>query len=163
MGRQRLSVVRRHLKWSALLQLVIVAAATAQSATSDHAKGVERADCASVVIIKCDRPAPEIQLGTPDEQRQQSRRNEPRRQSLMVQQLEGVVVEGEALRRRSIEDMMNIALPPVRARDGNYTIETGEGTKCSCMNVCPPWPLPCCTCSGHMNRYRSMPGSSPIN
>ena len=29
------------------------------------------------------------------------------------------------------------------------------------MNVCPPWPLPCCTCSGHMSRYRLMPGSSP--
>lgn len=147
----------------ALLQLVMVAAATAQPFALDAGRNVERADCASVVIIKCDRPAPEIQLGTPDEPRQQSRRTEPRRQSPIVQQLEGVVVEGEALRRRSIEELMNMALPPIRARDGNYTVETGEGTKCSCMNVCPPWPLPCCTCSGHMNRYRLMPGSSPIN
>ncbi|MGZ9058302.1 MAG: hypothetical protein ACXW14_03545, partial [Burkholderiaceae bacterium] len=86
-----------------------------------------------------------------------------RRTSPLVQQLDGVVIEGELLRRRSIEETMNIALPPVRPRDGSYTIETGEGTQCSCMNVCPPWPLPCCTCSGHMSRYRAMPGSSPLN
>jgi len=26
-----------------------------------------------------------------------------------------------------------------------------------------PWPLPCCFCSARMSRYRSMPGSSPLN
>ena len=70
------------------------------------------------VIVKCDRPAAENQLGTSDQTRQQSRRTEPRRQSPLVQQLDGVVVEGEALRRRSIEEMMNMGLPPVLPRDG---------------------------------------------
>ena len=51
----------------------------------------------------------------------------------------------------------------VRTRDGSYTFDNGEGSKCTCMNVCPPWPLPCCTCSGQLGRYRSMPGSSPLN
>ena len=154
-------MVRRHLNRWAVLQLLAVSGASAQPASLNDLSA-ERTDCASVVIVRCERPAAEIQTGTPDQARQQSRRSEPRRQSSMVQQLDGVVVEGEALRRRSIEEMMNIA-PPLRARDGNYTFETGEGTKCTCMNVCPPWPLPCCTCSGHMSRYRLMPGSSPIN
>ena len=39
------------------------------------------------------------------------------------------------------------AFPTVRARDGSYTFESGDGSKCTCMNVCPPWPFPCCTCS----------------
>jgi hypothetical protein len=154
-------VVRRHLNRWALLQLLAVSGALAQPASLSDLSA-ERADCASVVIVRCERPAAESQLGTSDQARQQSRRSEPRRQSSIMQQLEGIVIEGEALRRRSIEEMMNIA-PPLRARDGNYTFETGEGTKCTCMNVCPPWPLPCCTCSGHMSRYRLTPGSSPIN
>lgn len=156
-------MVRRYLKRSALVQLLLVPAALAQPISPDDGKRVEHTDCVSVVIIKCDRPATEVRLGTSDQTQQRSRRSEPRRQSSMVQQLEGVVVEGEALRRRSIEEMMNLALPAVLARDGSYTADTGEGTKCTCMNVCPPWPLPCCTCSSHMSRYRLMPGSSPLN
>ena len=97
-------MVRRHLKRWALLLLVAVPPAIAQQVSLDEGKRVERTDCASVVIIKCDKPAAEGQLGTSDQTRQQSRRTEPRRQSSMVQQLEGVVVEGEALRRRSIEE-----------------------------------------------------------
>ena len=156
-------MVRRHLKRWALAQLLSVPAVFAQPLSLHDGRVAERTECASVVIIKCDRPAADTQLGTSDRVQQQSRRLEPRRQNAMVQQLEGVVVEGEALRRRSIEEMMNMAVPPVRARDGSYTVETGEGAKCTCMNVCPPWPLPCCTCSSHMSRYRLMPGSSPLN
>lgn len=135
----------------------------AQQLPLDDSTRASLADCGSVVIVKCDRPAAETQPGVSDQTLQQSVRTELRRQSPLVQQLDGVIVEGEALRRRSIEEMMNFALPPVRPRDGTHTFETGEGTKCSCMNVCPPWPLPCCTCSGHMSRYRAMPGSSPLN
>ena len=149
-------------RWAVLL-FVAIPPAMAQQVPLNDGKRVERTDCPSVVIVKCDRPAAENQLGTSDQTRQQSRRTEPRRQSPLVQPLDGVVVEGEALRRRSIEEMMNMGLPPVLPRDGNYTFDMGEGTKCTCMNVCPPWPLPCCTCSGHMSRYRSMPGSSPLN
>ena len=57
---------------------------------------------------------------------------------------------------------MASAFPTVRARDGSYTFDSGEGSKCTCMNVCPPWPLPL-----HMLRpvgsVPAMPGSSPLN
>ncbi len=151
-------MVRRHLKWWALLA-VAASASFAQQPVLDDGKQAVPKDCGSVVIVKCDSP----HLGASDQTRQQSRHVEPRRQNPLVQQLDGVVIEGEALRRRSIEEVMSSAFPAVRARDGNYTFDTGEGTKCTCMNVCPPWPLPCCTCSGHMSRYRAMPGSSPLN
>lgn len=145
-------MVGQHLRTCALL-LVVSTSVIAQSPALDVDKRAAQKDCGSVIIVKCDAPAASAGTGG----------NEPRRTSSLVQQLDGVVIEGELIRRRSIEEMMNMALPPVRARDGTYTIETGEGTKCSCMNVCPPWPLPCCTCSGHMSRYRAMPGSSPLN
>ncbi len=140
-----------------------VSGAMAQPLSSDDSKRTALTDCGSVVIVKCERRAGEAQFGTADQARQQSGLSEPRRQSPLVQQLDGVIIEGELIRRRSIEETMNMALPPVRPRDGTHTMDTGEGTKCSCMNVCPPWPLPCCTCSGHMSRYRAMPGSSPLN
>lgn len=154
-------MVRRHLRTYALL-LIAAPSVIAQPPALDAGKRAAQKDCGSVVIIKCDAPATGIDAGV-SEQAQQSRRTEPRRTSPLVQRLDGVVIEGELLRRRSIEETMALAFPALRARDGNYTFETGEGSKCSCMNVCPPWPLPCCTCSGHMSRYRAMPGSSPLN
>jgi hypothetical protein len=155
-------VVRRHLNWQALL-LIAASASFAQQPASDHGTQATAKDCGSVVIVKCDRPASEGSAGTSDQDRQQVRRVELLRQNPFSQQLEGVVIEGEFIRRRSIEETMASAFPTVRSRDGSYTFDQGEGSKCTCMNVCPPWPLPCCTCSGQMGRYRAMPGSSPLN
>jgi len=149
------------LKWWALLG-VAASASLAQPPASDGRDQAAAKDCGSVVIIKCDRPASEASAGTSDQARQQARA-EVRRQDPFAQQLEGVVIEGELIRRRSIEETMASAFPTVRARDGSSTFDSGEGSKCTCMNVCPPWPLPCCTCSGQMGRYRAMPGSSPLN
>jgi hypothetical protein len=154
-------VVRRYLNPCALL-LIAATAVIAQSPALDAGKGAAQKDCGSVVIIKCDAPAANTNTDAA-EQAQQSRRTEPRRTSPLVQQLDGVVIEGELLRRRSIEETMASAFPTVLPRDGNYTFDKGEGSKCTCMNVCPPWPLPCCTCSGQLSRYRAMPGSSPLN
>lgn len=161
MRRYRSSVVRRSLKLCALW-FIAASSVIAQSPALDTDKRASTTACGSVVIIKCDAPAANTGAGV-SPQAQQSRSVDLRRQNPLTQQLEGVVIEGELIRRRSIEETMASAFPAVRARDGNYTVETGEGTKCSCMNVCPPWPLPCCTCSGHMSRYRAMPGSSPLN
>jgi hypothetical protein len=149
------------LKWWALLA-VAASASIAQPAYDDRSQAAAK-DCGSVVIIKCDRPASEANAVTSDQAQQQARRADVRRQDPFAQQLEGVVIEGELIRRRSIEETMASAFPTVRARDGSYTFDSGEGSKCTCMNVCPPWPLPCCTCSGQLGRYRSMPGSSPLN
>jgi hypothetical protein len=161
MGRHWSSAVRRSLKLCAL-SFIAVPSVLAQSPALDTDKRAATTACGSVVIIKCDAPAASTVAGS-SAQVQQSRSVDLRRQNPLTQQLEGVVIEGELIRRRSIEETMASAFPAVRARDGNYTVETGEGTKCSCMNVCPPWPLPCCTCSGHLSRYRAMPGSSPLN
>ena len=140
--------------------LAASAASFAQLAQND---ATAAKDCGSVVIIKCDQPAPETSSAQTEFARQQARRGQALRQDPLRQQLEGVVIEGELTRRRSIEETMASAFPAVRARDGTYTVERAAGSKCTCMNVCPPWPLPCCTCSSPMSNYRSMPGSSPLN
>ncbi|MBC8119007.1 MAG: hypothetical protein H7X75_05460 [Burkholderiaceae bacterium] len=147
----------RHLIWFAVL---VAAAALAQQSVPDEGKRVAP-DCGSVVIIKCERAQP-AGLDTA-RTAEQARRAESRRQASPLQQLDGIVVEDNAIRRRSIEDTIGSAVPPLRPRDGDYTFSTAEGAQCSCMNNCPPWPLPCCVCSGQMNRYRSTPGSSPLN
>lgn len=126
----------------------------------DRTETAAQADCGSVVIVKCERPAV---TDAPAQVRQRSRDIAFRRQSAGVQQLDGVVIEADVIRRRSIEEIIGSAFPPLRARDGTYTFATGDGSQCTCMNVCPPWPLPCCTCSSLMNRYISTPGSSPLN
>jgi hypothetical protein len=143
--------------------LIAASASFAQQRASDQGTQATAKDCGSVVIIKCDRPAPEGSAGTSEQTRQQTRRVELLRQNPFAQQLDGVVIEGELIRRRSIEETMASISPTVRSRDGSYTFDKGEGSKCTCMNVCPPWPLPCCTCSGQMGHYRAMPGSSPLN
>lgn len=155
-------MVRRHLRWWAL-PLIAASASFAQQPASDQGTQAAAKDCGSVVIVKCDRPAPEGSPGTSDQAPQQARRAELLRQDPFAQQLEGVIIEGEFIRRRSIEETMASGFPTVRSRDGSYTFDKDEGSKCTCMNVCPPWPLPCCACSGQMSRYRAMPGSSPLN
>ena len=122
----------------------------AASATSAQQPTLVK-DCGSIVIVKCDAPAFVSRPGGADRVRP-SREVELRRQDPLVQQLEGVVIEGEATRRRSIGEVMGSAFPEVRARDGNYTFATGEGSKCTCMNVCPPWPFACCVCSARVGR-----------
>ena len=142
-------MVRRHLKWWTLL-LIAASASLAQQTPKD---------CGSVVIVKCDRPAVEPANGAPD----LARRTEQRRQAAGVQQLEGVVIEGDAIRRKSVAEVMGTAFPVFRSRDGTHTFEVGDGSKCTCANVCPPPPLPCCQCTPNLSRYRQMPGSSPLN
>lgn len=133
--------------------------ASAQQSTSvDTSLGAR--DCGSVVIVKCDRAAASAVSGGSFDA---ARRVELRRQGSLVQQLDGVVIEDLAMRRRTVEETIGGAFPALRPRDGDHTFTTGEGAQCTCNNNCPPWPLPCCVCSGHMSRYRSMPGSSPLN
>jgi len=83
--------------------------------------------------------------------------------NVLSAKVDGVVIEGDAIRRRTVEDVIGGAFPAARPRDGDTTFSTGEGKQCTCLNLCPPWPLPCCNCSSHMNRYINMPGSSPLN
>jgi hypothetical protein len=150
-------VVRGYLKFAPLL-LVAAPSLFAQPRVVDAVRPPH--DCGSVVIVKCDRPVSEP---SSEQTRHLGRRTELRRQAAGVQQLEGVVIEGEAVRRRSIEEIMGSAFPIFRSRDSSHTFEASDGSKCTCMNVCPPPPLPCCQCSANLSRYRQTPGSSPLN
>jgi len=136
-------------------------ATSAQQSTGVNTN-VAPSDCVSVVIIKCDRPAAAVAGGNGGSF-DAARRVEVRRQGSLLQQLDGVVIEDQATRRRTVGETIGGAFPALRPRDGDYTFTTGEGAQCTCNNNCPPWPLPCCVCSGHMSRYRSMPGSSLLN
>ena len=152
-------MAHRHLMWVAVL--LVAVGAVAQQAVPDDGKPGASSDCGSVVIIKCERP--QSALGDAAQAAEQARSSGTRRQNAPLQQLDGIVIEDNAIRRRSIEDTIGSAFPPLRPRDGDYTFSTGEGAQCSCNNNCPPWPLPCCVCSSQMNRYRLTPGSSPLN
>ncbi|HVE90054.1 MAG TPA: hypothetical protein VNA44_10175 [Burkholderiaceae bacterium] len=150
-------MVRGYLNLAALL-LIAAPAPFAQSPAVDDVQRPH--DCGSVVIIKCNRPVSEP--GS-EQTRQLGRRTELRRQAAGIQQLEGIVIEGEAVRRRSIEEIMGSAFPIFRSRNSSHAFEASDGSKCTCMNVCPPPPLPCCQCSANLSRYRQTPGSSPLN
>ena len=129
----------------------------------DAARRAAVTDCGSVVIVKCESPASAGGINPSEPVPQFSRVLAARRESAGIQSLDGVIIEGEAVRRRSLSDTMAGPFPQVRARDGSHTVDNGDGSKCTCMNVCPPFPFACCTCSSLMSRYRSMPGSSPLN
>jgi len=148
-------MVRRHLTCAALLFAGTVGAQPANSDGRDS----PQMDCGSVVVVKCDRAVRAV----PSSGSATARQIEQRRVSPLIQQLDGVVIEGDAIRRRTVEDVIGGAFPAARPRDGDTTFSTGEGKQCTCLNLCPPWPLPCCNCSSHMNRYINMPGSSPLN
>ena len=151
-------MVRRHLKlW--MLLLIAASAPLAQQTAREARKHAAPKDCGSVVIVKCDRPT----LEPADGASELARRTELRRLASGVQQLEGVVIEDEAIRRKSIAESMGSAFPVFRSRDGTHTFEVGDGSKCTCANVCLPPPLPCCQCTPNLSRYRQTPGSSPLN
>jgi hypothetical protein len=78
-----------------MLWAIAASAAIAQPPALDDAKRTAQTDCGSVVIIKCERPPP---VGNTSAAKQ-SRRIELRRQDLPLQQLDGVVIEADAVRR----------------------------------------------------------------
>jgi hypothetical protein len=146
-----------------VLVLTLPAAAAAQGVIKPGVRALP--DCGSVVIVKCD-PAPSASVlpqtrdGAP--RRDQSRMQTARREPLPIQELEVMTIEGEAIRRRTLEEAFAPAFPQSRPIDGSYTYTIAESAQCTCMNRCPPPPFPCCQCSGHMNRYSVSPGASVL-
>jgi hypothetical protein len=142
---------------------MLAAAANAQQPKGTAVRALP--DCGSVVIVKCD-PTPTAKAGprTPREavRREQSRGLAARREASTERDLELMIIEGEAVRRRTLEEALAPAFPPVRPADGSYTYTVAESAQCTCMNQCPPPPFPCCQCSGHMNRYSVSPGASVL-
>jgi hypothetical protein len=112
--------------------------------------------CESVVVVRCE-PTPEAATSS----RPEARRMEERRRSpLDGVELERIVIEADPI-RPSLESILSRPFA-ARPTQGTHTFSTGEGTQCTCMNRCPPFPFPCCDCSSPMSRYSAMPGASPL-
>jgi hypothetical protein len=118
-------------------------------------------DCGSVVIVKCDKPDPAV-TGRP--KLEAARRIESRRIDRATVELDRIIVEGDAERPDSPEQAISRALSRPLARPGEHTFATGESAQCTCRNVCPPPPLPCCSCTDRPgSRHATAPGWKPTN
>jgi hypothetical protein len=118
-------------------------------------------DCGSVVIVKCDRP----DVVPPERARQEAaRRIESRRVDRATVELDRVIIEDDAERGDSPEKAISRALSRPSLRPGEQTFAAGEGAQCTCRNVCPPPPLPCCVCTDRPgSRQATGPGWKPTN
>ena len=117
-------------------------------------------DCGSIVLIRCNPPAG---ASADADRRAAARRQEARRTQPAVQELDRVIIEGDA-ERSSPEDAISRALARSLLRQGESTFSLGEGAQCTCRSVCPPPPLPCCVCSDRVgSRHATAPGWKPTN
>ncbi len=114
-------------------------------------------DCGSVVIIKCDPPP------AAEPRREASRRVEAGRTN-PTEVMDRIIIEDDAVRPDSPESVINRALARPFVAPGEHSFSIGEGAQCTCKNVCPPWPLPCCNCTEQVgNRHATSPGWKPTN
>ena len=116
-------------------------------------------DCGSVVIVKCERPELD---DTQRARREATQRIENRRGSSAVDVMDRVIIEDDAVRPDSPEAAINRALSRPLVRQGENSFSIGEGAQCTCKNICPPWPLPCCSCTDQVgSRHANSPGWAP--
>lgn len=122
-------------------------------------------DCGSVVLIKCDKPVAGSTAVAPADpaRREAARRMQNRRADQLALELDRLVVEGDG-ERRSPEAVISGALSRPLVRQGENSFSIGEGAQCTCRNICPPWPLPCCECTDRVgSRHATSPGWKPTN
>jgi len=148
-----------------LLLAPLAAVAFAQSSIAPVAPAAPAPapDCGSVVLIKCDKPSPESQAVAPADpaRRDAARRLENRRADQAILEMERIIIEGDG-ERRSPEDVIGSALSRPLVRPGTHSFEIGESAQCTCMNVCPPPPFPCCSCTDRVGgRHATSPGWKP--
>jgi hypothetical protein len=118
-------------------------------------------DCGSLVVIKCDR-----RDVVPVERAKQeaARRSEVRRSERAAVELGRIIIEGDAERLLSPEESISRALSRPLLRQGEHSFPIGESAQCTCLNICPPWPLPCCQCTDQPgSRHATSPGWKPTN
>jgi hypothetical protein len=141
------------------LAAVFLAAVTSAQGQAPAVPAVPAPDCGSVVIIRCDRMA----AASPERAKQDaSRRIEARRAESASVELDRVIIEGEAERRITPEQLIGrvLARPLVRPGETSYSI--GEAAQCTCLNICPPPPFPCCNCTDQPGRrLATSPGWKP--
>jgi len=133
-----------------------VAQLDAQAPAPSAPKPVQ--DCGSVVIIKCDRPQPSAIDATRDAARQM----ESRRADRATFELDRVIIESEADRPETPQQSIARALYRPLLSRGEHSFAVGESAQCTCMNICPPPPFPCCNCSDRVgSSLANAPGWKP--
>jgi hypothetical protein len=119
----------------------------------------DRPDCGSLVIVKCERPEVDE---TQRARHEAAQRIEKRRGSNAVDVMDKVIIEDDAIRPDSPEAAINRALSRPLVRPGENTFSIGESAQCTCMNICPPPPFPCCQCTDRVgSRHSTAPGWAP--
>ena len=114
-------------------------------------------ECGSVVIIKCEPPP------AADPRREAARRLEARRAN-PTEVMDRIIIEDDAIRAKSPESAISRALSRPLLAPGEYSFSIGESAQCTCMNICPPPPFPCCNCTDQVgSRHATSPGSKPTN
>ena len=118
-------------------------------------------DCGSVVIVKCDKPDPAVNDRSKLEA---ARRIESRRVDRATVELDRIIIEGDAERPQSPEQVIGRALSRPPLARGEHSFSIGESAQCTCMNICPPPPFPCCSCTERVgSRLAHSPGWKPTN
>jgi len=118
-------------------------------------------DCGSVVIVKCDKRDPAVN----DRPRLEAAwRIESRRIDRATVELDRIIIEGDAERAQSPEQVIGRALSRPPLARGEHSFSIGESAQCTCMNICPPPPFPCCSCTDRVgSRLAHSPGWKPTN
>ena len=118
-------------------------------------------DCGSVVVVRCDKP----ELPAPERAKQEAgRRIEARRADRSAVELDRIIIEGDAERPKSPEQAIGRALSRPPLAHGEHSFSIGESAQCTCMNICPPPPFPCCSCTERVgSRLAHSPGWKPTN
>jgi hypothetical protein len=115
-------------------------------------------DCGSVVIIKCDKP----QSRASDARRDAARQMQSRRADRATFELDRVIIESEAERLESPEQTIGRALYRPLVTRVEHSFSIGESAQCTCMNICPPPPFPCCNCTDRVgSSLATAPGWKP--
>lgn len=147
-----------HAAVGALLAAVL-GSAVAQAPAVSSKVPPPAPDCGSVVIVKCERPDVD---DAQHARREAARRVDNRRGGSAVDVMDRVIIEDDALRPDSPEAAINRALSRPLVRQGENSFSIGEGAQCTCMNVCPPPPFPCCQCTDRVgSRHSTAPGWAP--
>jgi len=115
-------------------------------------------DCGSAVIIRCEPPPASADTRGEAARRLEERRTNP------GSMMDRIIIEEDAVRPASPESVISRALATPFVKTGEHSFSIGEGAQCTCLNVCPAWPLPCCDCTDQVgSRHATAPGSKPTN
>jgi hypothetical protein len=118
-------------------------------------------DCGSVVVVRCNKPEPPA----PERAKQEAaRRIEARRADRATVELDRIIIEGDVERPQSLEQAIGRGLSRPPLARGEHSFSIGESAQCTCMNICPPPPFPCCNCTERVgSRLAHSPGWKPTN